>query len=354
MYRFEGGYRINAGDAAVVHLYGSWFDMGRQYGKLLKEELAQVSDFAGRIANASAANHCAAERILALHISQQSHTLGRFREGACETSGLTPRELALANAVEYIAGLPLCSAMAVWDDYARDELIFGRNYDYGKEFLALNRDVAVTVFHPADGALSGAIIGYAGEVYAVNGMNETGLFLELNNATPSTRMAPADNRLSGTSLLFDALFRADGLGYLDRLFETCLCDDSYIINAADGREARSYEWSQLGVRRGEGATPPGLLVSTNHYVNPHWPFPLPGDETSWQSLTRRKNLLALAEREKGRITAESMMRLLDLSVEDGGAADDFTVYRLVAVPTKRRLFLKVTGGRGWTEIPLWE
>ncbi len=63
-----------------------------------------------------------------------------------------------------------------WGDYAEDKLIIGRNYDYSEAFALLKDDVFVTVYHPSDGALATATIGYAGEIYAVNDLNEKGVF----------------------------------------------------------------------------------------------------------------------------------------------------------------------------------
>lgn len=196
------------------------------------------------------------------------------------------------------------------------------------------------------------LIGYAGEIYAVNGFNEAGLFLELNNGTPSTGM-PADmHRVCGTTGLFETLFRADSLDGLDSFFQAILCDDSYIINAADAREARSYEWSQIGVKRADQYTPEGLLASTNHYVHPDWPWPVPDDARSWNSITRREHLLNLAEANKGQITAERMCELLDLNLADGGVTDELTVYQMVVEPENMKLRLKITGACDWTLIDL--
>lgn len=349
---FEEGRKACRGAVKLADLRGTWFEMGRQYGALMSAELHDVSAFVDRIMAAGPDNAASAEVICAVQVRQMPVNIRRFFAGTAETAGLDLQQLYRANAVEYIAGLPQCSALAAWDAYAEGPLVFGRNYDYGAIFLELNQDVAVTVFHPADGSPAVAIIGYAGEIYTVNGINEAGIFLELNNGTPSTRMQPLTTRISGTTCLFDALFKADTLDYLDLFFETARCSDSYTINAADSREARSYEWCPTGVLRGDAVMPRGLLASTNHYVNPDWPFPLPSDETSWDSVTRRRNLLALGEARKGRIDPESMMAILDIRLEDGGVTDDLTVYQLTVIPERRRLWIKITGASGWTEIDL--
>lgn len=350
--RFENGFRAEIGPVRVLDLHGTWYGMGRQYGFLLKSELRDVVSFVEDIIMVSPDNESAAVEIRNRLVGQMPAEVRSFFAGAAETSGLTGEQLFYANGVEYIAGLPACSAMAVWKDYSAGGLVFGRNYDYGDSFLRLNNDVVVTVFHPDGDSPSAAIIGYAGEIYAVNGFNEAGLFLELNNGTPSTGMPADTSRVCGTTGLFETLFRADSLDGLDSFFQATLCDDSYIINVADVREARSYEWSQIGVKRADQYTQEGLLVSTNHYVHPDWPWPVPDDARSWNSITRREHLLNLAEANKGRITAERMCELLDLNLADGGVTDELTVYQMVVEPETMSLRLKITGACDWTLIDL--
>ena len=210
----------------------------------------------------------------------------------------------------------------------------------------------MTVYHPADGALATATIGYAGEIYAVNALNEKGLFLELNNGKPSANIKSPNTRVTGTTMLFEILFEADSLDDMDLFFNTTNCSSSYIINVADKNEARSYEWCPIDVRRGENDLPEGLLVSTNYYVNPDWLFAKPSDETSWDGLTRRSNLIRLCEAEKGKMTEEKMMRIIETPIKEGGAENELTVYQLVVVPGTMTLWIRVIGGSDWTPVDL--
>ncbi|MEG1194994.1 MAG: C45 family peptidase [Clostridia bacterium] len=349
---FEQGTLVKQGAITVVDLHGTWREMGRQYGQLLSAELAEVTAFVEAIMNAKEGNAEKAQNIADLQEYQTPYTVRQFFVGMAETSGLTEKQLYLANAVERIAGLPQCSAAAVWDDYTDGALIFGRNYDYGEAFFSLKNDVVVAVYHPADGSLATATIGYAGEIYAVNGINEKGIFLELNNGKPSANIKSPVARITGTTLLFDVLFEADSLNFVDLFFDTALCSSSYIINVADSETAHSYEWCPIGVERGDAATPDGLLVSTNHYVSENWEFATPTDEESWMSLTRRKNLIDQCTQSKGAIDAARMMEIIGTSKEDGGSMNEFTVYQMVVIPETLTLWLRVTDATPWTEIDL--
>ncbi len=336
----------------ILNLSGTWFEMGRQYGALAKGQLQDVFAFCNDMIEKKEGNSEKAISIVGTQVEQMPYTIREFFRGAAETSGLSVDQLYVTNAVERIAGLPQCSMVAVWGDYAEDKMVIGRNYDYGDTFSKLKNDVLVTVFNPSDGALSTAIVGYAGEIYAVNGMNEAGIFLELNNGKPSAPMSSPDERITGTTLLLDLLFEADSLELVDRYFNTMLCSSSYIINVLDGTRARSYEWCPIGVKHGEDDNPEGMLVSTNHYVDPDWEMEPPTDENSWESFTRRNNLIDLCESMKGGIDAEDMKKIITTSIEDGGSENELTVYQIVAEPADRVLWVKTVESDQWAEVDL--
>ena len=349
---FEAGTKTGMNGISVVDLHGTWYEMGRQYGALLKDELAEVYLFVETIIQYSVGNAAKAESIIAAQTAQTPYRIGEFMRGAAETSGLTVEQLQAVNAVERIGGLPKCSALFCWDGYAAGPLVIGRNYDYSDAFALLKDDVAVTVYHPADGSLAVATVGYVGEIYAVNGLNEKGIFMELNNGKPSANIKSPDARITGTTMLFSALFEIDELEDWDLFFSTVNCSSSYIINVADSHLARSYEWCPVGFKPGGTDLPDGLLVSTNYFVNPEWLFAVPSDQASWQGLTRRNNLIALSENAKGGIDAQKMMEIVETSVEDGGAMNELTVFQMVVVPESKQLWIRVIGGSGWAPIDL--
>ena len=349
---FENGLRADVNGIAVVSLYGTWREMGRQYGMLMKDRLDEVFFFVNTIIEYSVGNAEKARSIIAVQTAQTPYRISEFFEGAAETSGLTVNQLQAVNAVERIGGLPKCSAAFCWGEYTAGPLVIGRNYDYSDAFGLLKDDVAVTVYHPADGSLATATVGYAGEIYAVNAINEKGIFMELNNGKPSANIKSPNSRITGTTALFSEMFEADELEDWDLFFNTTNCSSSYIINIADSSRALSYEWCPVDVKQGGKDLPDGLLVSTNYYVNPDWLFAVPSDAASWEGLTRRKNLIALCEAEKGKIDEQAMMKIIGMPLEAGGAQNELTVYQIVVVPETRMMWLRVIGGADWTQIDL--
>lgn len=351
---FGAGRREVFGDVKLVDLRGSWYEMGRQYGYLMKEELSDVYAFVEYVIQAKEGNSERADSIGRQQEVQTPYRILEFMRGASETSGLSLEQLNLVNAVERIGGLPMCSVAMAWGEYTDSGMVIGRNYDYSDIFSRLYKDVAVTVYHPADGALATATIGYVGEIYAVNAINEKGLFLELNNGRPSARIKSPNYRITGTTMLFNTMFESDEIEDMELFFNTTNCSSSYIINVADREKGLSFEWCPIGVKHGEASLPEGLIVSTNHYLNPEWEFPVPTDEKCWDGITRRDNLIRLCEEKKGSLDPEAMMKIIETDISDGGAMNDMTVYQYVIVPESFELWVRVNDSPEprWEEVDL--
>lgn len=348
---FEDGRFYEYNGLNILDLHGSWYEMGRQYGRLASELLKDVYQNFMLPNMEREPDRVPFVREVAGNLYRYyPHRLRQLFAGMVETSGLTLEELKIVNVVEFSAAVFNCSAMAVWGDYAVGNLVYGRNYD-APGFLSLGKDVLLVIYHPSDGSLATATIGYAGEIYAVNGINEKGIFLELNNGMPSGGTEILYDRLASTVELLTMLLDADSLDYADAFFRTVKGFASYTIGIADAQEARSYEWCTQGVARAPLAAD-GLMVMTNHYVSDEWEFARPDDEQSWGSLTRCANLTALAEQSRGAIDAHLMCRIMQTPIENGGPCHECTVYQLVFEPQTMRLWIRVSGVTDWQQVNL--
>ena len=47
-----------------------------------------------------------------------------------------------------------------------------------------------------------------------------------------------------------------------------------------------------------------------------------------------------------------MLEIIGTALEDGGAMNELTVFQMVMIPETGRLWLRVIGGAGWTQIDL--
>ncbi len=353
---FETGKLYRKGKFNILELSGSYREMGRQYGALLKDEL----------------NAFYRKAVEEYFIKERGKTRGRLEtiaravydpyparykeiiQGMAETSGLGKNKQILLNAVEWYPKLGHlkyggCSAIAAWGPYtSNNSLIIGRNNDDDVLYRDFARFLTVAVFKPGDGGHSAAVINYAGAVYNPTGMNSQGLFVEMN-AGPW--MGFSLNRTSIFTTLFSILQDYASVSEADPAFRSILPNLSSIITVADREEATCYESSLYDTRRADPETK-GLVAATNHFVKPGWNIAWTEEALSNMSLTRRNNLLALAEKFRGEFNPGAMMDVLDTTIDHGGATVDETIYQVVAEPESLTIWLKAPGIQDWTRIPL--
>jgi hypothetical protein len=291
--------------------------------------------------------------------SNYPYRLKEVIAGMAETSGLDFDRHILLNAVEVIVAGDIwnpppmnCSGVAVWGEYSSGALIYGRNYDYFGWFRELGEYLTVTIYHPTDGSLATATIGYTGGIYLTTGINERGIFLELNNGEPSGGALQYHNRVPAIAELFMFLLDSPDLDQLESFFHSTRSNFAYVIGAADGQTSRCFEWPVFDVKRRLSVRRPGLMVATNHFTEPSWGLPRPDDGKFYKTRERRQNLLNLAEHFKGSIDASRMKKIMDTRIEDLGATSDHTVYQIVAEPSAMTVSLKIPDMTEWTDIPL--
>lgn len=371
--RFEGGERYEAGEVTVLSLYGSHHQMGRQYGGLMKEDmllLYQLSIDEQYIGSMNM-TYDRLKQIADILYNSYPQKFRNVVDGMAETSGLGSEKQKILNAIEMFPSYnspviipPLCSGIAVWGDYtAGGLLIFGRNNDaadYNRKFAAYT---TVSVYHPTDSGQPTAIVNYAGLIYAPSGMNQDGIFLELNSGAvkwiyPDRPFLP--------SILFSFLEDYSTLSEYSPAFKTIKGNATLpsIVNITDDMEAFSYEISAVPPEpyaylddikiddvKQRGQDLPGLLVATNHFVDPSWG--ISPDDADGKTLTRRNNLIKLPNRYKGSFDVETMKKVLDTPIEDGGATmSEGTIYQIIVVPKERLMWLQAPENFKWQKIDL--
>jgi len=358
---FESGKRYRFDKIDVLELHGNYREMGRQYGMLMKDELREFY-------------HLSVEKHLLKHEGfnyQEIRDIAadlfdtypqRFKEiiyGIAETSGMDVNKLIILDqilAISYVSSTYNnmgCSSIATWGDYTSGgPLVFGRNFDYVDYFRNFGEYLVVAVFNPTDGSIPTATIGYDGQIGVLNALNKAGLFLENNEAIVSGGNIFYANRTHTFILELAALFSSYSIDTLDALINAYRTNCSLIINIADENSAYSYEAPPFDTKR-RSPDHPGLLVATNHFVEPSWGMLEPLHDTPGFSVRRRKNLLALAERYKGEFNPKKMMEILDISIKDGGVTiPGGTIYQIVVIPKELKLWLKIPALQNWTEIDL--
>ena len=354
---FECGRKFYCGGLPVAELHGSWFQMGRQYGTLLREELVRVLRFAEK----NPAGFCRIGQRGGQHGITGRKRLDEFCCGIAETSGLTQEQLRIICSVEAIYNPHAAfnggcrSSLAVWGNYTPDgNVLFGRNYDGLPDFEELLDTMTLAVFHPADGANSVAMVNWAGCLHLTTGMNENGLFLELNSGTFSDSGLETD-RIRNRWPLWEFLLNSNDFPALQECFASFRSAGSCLIGAADSRKAELFEWN---TRESCISIPheDGLLAAIDHFTAPgriHTPMTDSCDSAS--VVNSRDNLLKCAReyREQNRkIGLPEMLSILDRTVSEGGAKADGTLFQLLASPAEQTWHIKLKGRREWVQVPL--
>ena len=355
--KYEGASLYKAGKFNVVELHGNFRQMGRQYGYLLKDDLKTFYKLA--IVDAFIKGKHLDYKV-AKYVSEEifKRCPQRFREilyGIAETSGMEFEKLLILNelvTVTHVIGEDVhCSFIATWGDYSTDgTMITGRHFDYPEFFNKFADFVTVTVFNPTDGSVPTATVGFLGSIEAVTVMNRSGLFAEVNDGTPSGGNIIMENRTLNFIQNLDFLFNSSDMTQLDAAISSSQPSFSMLFNVADENVAYSYELPTFGMRR-RVPDKPGLLVSTNHFVDPSWGIAHSSGDI-FQTLSRRANLLALGEKYKGKFSVKVMMKVLDTPYSKGGAQRSHNIYETIFVPKNLKLWVKTPATSDWEAVDL--
>jgi hypothetical protein len=386
------------GNITVLRLEGTYRDMGRQYGRLMKKDIVAMYDTVrasiGRKGFVIGLD--TEDQLLAYTMRQYERYPQQYKEiveGISETSGVPVSHIAaidllIQNYVNYPsteltpderkrlqgkttdfvlgnvtgAGTDHCSSITVWSNYTgQGPLVMGRNFDFSSLYRNFNPYRTVVVYHPTDGSVPTAVLGWSGSVGGAEAFNREGLVME----TDSNPLVPSPNnevhitRIPTNILVLKLVMDSPTIEQFDAAMETTRFGFPLLSNVATPDEGYTYEIGTRDVVR-RGDTNYGLAVVTNIPLSPGWKgLGTLTDKESGNSVTRRNNLLALGEKYRGTLNATVMEKIMDTRYGDGGAtfetapgSDSVTVYQFVYVPGTRTLSLKAPTYDDWTTVNL--
>jgi hypothetical protein len=355
--KYEGGLLYKAGKFNVVELHGIFRQMGRQYGHLLKDDLQKFYQLAitDTLVKENHLNYEFAKDVSANIFERYPQRFKEILYGIEETSGMELEKLLVLNelvTLAHVMGSDVhCSYIATWGDYSENgTMVTGRHFDYPEFYNKFADFVTVTIYNPTDGSVPTATVGFLGVIEAFTVMNRSGLFAEVNDGTPSGGNILMENRILNFILTLDFLLNSSDMTQLDATMFSTQPAVAILLNVADSNVSYSYEWATFGIRR-RVQDKPGLLVSTNHFVDPSWGIAQPSGDP-FQSVSRRANLLALGEKYKGKFSVKVMMKVLDTPYNKGGAQRPRNIYETIFVPKDLKLWLKTPGTSDWEAVDM--
>jgi len=361
---YEGGklHESPSGVFFIAELHGTFHQMGRQYGLMLKQQLGEfyqesVTDFLIGKQGIKYDELVAAGRT---YYNDFSQIFKDYLDGISETNGLGADKTYIMSAALLNIAFSGCSSLSAWGDYTPDHnTVTGRNLDLPFESLRkFSKYFHVVVWNPVDYPASVANIDFIGGLFYQTAINSEGVFLELQNGQNCDTLNPV-GRENSNNILLESLFRNTSGAEVDEWFNTTLPEVGLIMNGSFPKHATIYEWATFRVALRNA---PGLVAATNDFIDPSWHnYPIVFFDTSNEGIgytcTRRTNLMKLGEQYKGQISPQKMMQIFDQTIPDGGATFPEgglikTIYSVVAQPADLKIWLKVREYSEWEEIDL--
>jgi hypothetical protein len=357
----SGSYSVLTDGLRVVYLVGrDHAAMGEDYGRLLADDLTAVL---GILLDFFVGKKCVQYEQLVTEANQlylrYPHSWRNFIKGVSRGSGLAIDDCKILNAMETLGGvieesvIGQCSFVYVPKRRRRSKTgaLYGRNYDFMHPFDLCSKHLAITVFCEPDKEVV-AIVAIAGQISCLTGVNSNGIFIALNNGMPSGGYFVDKKRQTLLINLLQILQESESLSDAEMSLNALQSDFSLIINYGDAASMKTHEFSSHPSMHSFDPDPAGVFVSTNFFQAPTWTdLPAPTDETTWNGVRRRCNLLRLFE-ELPVIDVEDFLCAMDRHMDDGGAVHSYTLYQVVFDSGPLHLYVKIYGSTSWIRIEL--
>ncbi|MDD4178979.1 MAG: C45 family autoproteolytic acyltransferase/hydrolase [Candidatus Margulisbacteria bacterium] len=360
---FESGQLYKAGQINVVVMKGNFYQMGRQYGALVKNEINEFYDLATKQIGLGT-DKAPYDEVLAemkKGLAAAPFYVREWVRGMGETSGLgADKQIIACQALgPIVMGEGSCSGLIVWGDYTKNgAAIAGRNWDLGTKALApYQKFLTVAVFNPTGSGQGVADINYVGQIMWQSALNQSGLFYDLQNGGMSDPNS-AKNRLNSNCALMSMMLDSTSFEQADAFFDAVRAQGGLLINVAGPTQGACYEWGTADYRR-RVDDEKGMVAAANNFIDPTWHVTrsLPPGAPAGFTIERCSNLAALAKKNKGRIDVNKMKEFFDATIPQGGptfypGSGLKTYYTIVAAPKELKLWLNVRDLQDWTEIDL--
>jgi len=359
---FEGGKLYQVDGVSVVVLRGNYLQMGRQYGHLLRQQLAAANKQIGHIFGG-----------VQYKLLTEYATVFRYRNtpeikaiinGMAQTSQLgqstseSKKKLVLLDQALPFSAVAKnvkqgCTVMAAWGQYTDStNTIIGRNFDWSKKYFPYFKPYPViAIYNPDDGRPSVTTVGYVGWISSITGINSKGLSLMLNSGAYSTGKGVDPLKPSYFAKLTQSLFESKTLKQLEQSLSNTKPETGYIVTIADKQQSLVIETSptlilklkhrkQFARSRRDNSMSHypnllglGRLVATNSFRLAGWddnfiltklfnitPYPVEGSTPSL-SFLRYGNIRDFLLKAKTPLTAKDFRKALNKPIELGGVTE---------------------------------
>lgn len=336
------GYLSRSGPLRILNLQGTYGDMGRQYGALLKNELRALFD---QTDAAIGFDRPETQALLQALEGMMEPRERQLLEGMAQETGLALKQHEFLTASLFFMYIGCSACTATGSQTETGYTVAGRNFDNPRGvFSTLLKGQTLAVIYnprsvsPGSRDNSVALVTELGWVYGLTNLNSKGVCIEYNNGTNSI---PVDLAAVAESMdgLHQNLFASLDCNTLEEVHEK-LADKAAaatLTQVADKYRVWHYERSPYQESRrimaGEAKggdfyydNPADMDIFTNHFFFTDWLHQIHTDPTTFnldhdsgsRTLARLVNVQQLARSHAGRINVERMKRIMTTPLQEDG------------------------------------
>lgn len=382
---FEGGQLYKMNPCNLMVLNGTYRQMGRQYGHLMKDGIHYMRDLLEKefVIAPGGAYHPAQPAGLLTYENMRDITADGYYKGKpkhhkemligmAETSGLPLEDHAILDdmldVVMWGRNVNMCTSIACWDEHSKDGAVYtARNHDFSMAWRQCFETAGVfVVMNPTGASMSHGFTARAGQANnAIDAMNSAGLYLEINNAWNIASYLSAKER-SITNWLVQAIEDYTMVDEVDCLFPNIRASAGINLLAADPTRAHYFELGPVG----STTTKPEFGTMTSRAnLSYSEQFQLPDsypDRVAEYSKPRRDNIVKFFAADpstnddaKARAYLNKEI-VVDRKIADGSAnflnnmmgIDSWTAYQTVTKPEECKFWWRIPTLGPWQEIDL--
>lgn len=259
----KGGRLSRKGDFYLLHLKGTWYEMGHAHGELLREQVRKNTTDIWKEKVVPMLGEVPAKLLRTMSLSMRPMLPEEIREelrGIADGSGVALEDLELATllggplvyAASRESGLgevnlrPSCSSFVAFGQATHDKkLIYTHNFDFMKEELGIHNRPLCAAYEPVDGRRF-CTLGWAGMLFVVTGLNESKITVGCIGATSA---AETPFGLPMGLIVRKVLQDAHDLDEAEKIIRKSrrMCGFNYVAGDGKAPEGRVYETNARAV-----------------------------------------------------------------------------------------------------------
>ncbi len=369
------GVLYTKGTFLIPVLKGTYKEMGKQYGELMKDEMQKVYDLLVQPqVDSGEITPEVAKKWTNRALSTFSTRNKEFYYGMAEGTGWPIDKVGMLDQVNEFGvfqsklhSFAGCTSIMAWGSDSKDgNLYTGRNMDWSALFSEFAQ--VLTVISPTDGGYRYAAFSWPGMITLFTAINEHGVYIDIHDGTSMGGSVIYGDRAPTFNVLCDIISESTSLEAVISRINTIQVTMSTVLNLADKNSGASMECSTLAGNRLRLSND-NTLVATNTFFNPDWG--IHARDTVSHSVERFNNMTIKMKENKGNVDSQKVRDLMDIRLfnedgslkENGGCTKptqqdaDQTTHQIVADTAQRIVWLKVPNPKyltDWVEIDLKE